>query len=103
MYVISEHNVSWEAQPWGRSSAVAPGASWQEISSQQSFGPEKLASGQELIVVTLAGGAQVRVAERVLRPLAGQVIQRDAGEELEVVNDTLQVIRLLRIPLLANA
>ena len=103
MHVLSEHNVTWADEPWGRSSQVAPGATWQEISPQKTLAPEKLASGQELVVVTLAGGAQVRVGERVLRPLAGQVIQRDAGEELEVVNDTTQVLRLLRVPLLANA
>lgn len=103
MHVLSEHNVTWSEQPWGRQSEVAPGATWHEISPQKSFGPDKLASGQELIIVTLAGGAQVRVAERVLRPLAGQILQRDAGEELEVVNDTTHVLRLLRVPLLANA
>jgi hypothetical protein len=103
MQVLSEHNVSWTEQPWGRHSDVAPGAAWHEVAPQKSFGPDKLASGQELIIVTLAGGAQVRVADRVLRPLAGQILQREAGEELEVVNDTTQVLRLLRVPLLANA
>ena len=103
MQVISENTVNWEAQAWGRSSTLAPGAIWHEIAPQHSFGPEKLASGQEIIMITLAGGAQVRVGERVLRPLAGQVIRRDLGEELEVVNDTLQILRILRIPLLANS
>ena len=49
--------------------------------------------------MTLAGGAQIRVAERVLRPMAGQILQRESGEELEIVNDTLQPVRLLRVTL----
>lgn len=97
MQAISEYNVSWTAQPWGRTAQLAAGALWQEVASHQTFAPEKLASGTELITVTLAGGAQVRVGDRVLRPLAGQILQRDSGEELEVVNDTLQPVRLLRV------
>jgi len=97
MQAISEYNVTWTAQPWGRTAQLAAGALWQEVASHQTFAPEKLASGTELITVTLAGGAQVRVGDRVLRPLAGQILQRDSGEELEVVNDTLQPVRLLRV------
>lgn len=99
MQAISEFNVTWDEQPWGRLAKLGPNALWQEVAPRQSFAPEKLNSGQELITVTLAGGAQVRVAERVLRPLAGQIIQRDSGEELEIVNDTLHPLRLLRITL----
>jgi hypothetical protein len=102
MQVISEHNVEWAEQEWGRQSQVAPQALWQEVQPNRNFGPEKLAQGQELITVTLAGGAQVRVGERVLRPLAGQVLRREAGEELEIVNDTLQPLRLLRFQVAAS-
>jgi hypothetical protein len=97
MEILSEHTVTWTEQPWGRSAQVADKSTWQEVAGQQSFGPDKLASGKELITVTLAGGAQVRLAERVLRPLAGQMFLREAGEELEVVNDTLLPLRLLRV------
>ena len=97
MQAISEYNVTWTDQPWCRTAQLGAGALWQEVASHQTFAPEKLASGTELITVTLAGGAQVRVGERVLRPLAGQILQRDSGEELEVVNDTLQPVRLLRV------
>jgi len=103
MQVYSEHNVEWAEQAWGRSSTIAPQSMWQEIAPQRSFGPENLDKGQELIMITLAGGAQVRLGERVLRPLAGQIMQRLAGEELEVVNDSLQPLRLLRIQLPADA
>ncbi|MBS2038746.1 hypothetical protein JST97_27440 [bacterium] len=99
MQAISEYNVTWTEQPWGRTAQIAPNALWQEVAPHQSFAPEKLGSGQELITVTLAGGAQVRVAERVLRPLAGQILQRESGEELEIVNDTMQPVRLLRVTL----
>lgn len=103
MQVITEQSVSWTEQPWGRTAQLGQGATWQEVGPLQSFGPEKLASGQELITVTLAGGAQVRVGERVFRPLAGQMLQRDSGEELELVNDTQLPIRLLRVQLPASA
>lgn len=103
MQLLTEHNVEWAAQPWGRVATVAPGATWQEVSPQQQLPAEKLSSGQELITVILAGGAQVRVDTRVFRPLAGQVLQRNAGEELEVVNDTTLPIRLMRVQLPANA
>jgi hypothetical protein len=99
MQAISEYNVTWTEQPWGRTVQLAPTALWQEVAPHQSFAPEKLGSGSELITVTLAGGAQVRVGDRVLRPLAGQILQRDSGEELEIVNDTLQPVRLLRVSL----
>ncbi|MBX3169137.1 MAG: hypothetical protein KF760_17145 [Candidatus Eremiobacteraeota bacterium] len=99
MQAISEYNVSWTEQPWGRTAQLASTALWQEVAPHQSFAPEKLGSGQELITITLAGGAQVRVGERVLRPLAGQILQRESGEELEIVNDTLQPVRLLRVTL----
>lgn len=97
MQIFSEHSVTWAEQAWGRTAALAPQATWHEVAPQQSFGPETLAQGQELITVTLAGGAQLRVGARVFRPLAGQILQRDTGEELEVVNDTTLPIRLLRV------
>ena len=99
MQVYSEHNVEWTDQAWGRSAQLAPQSVWTEVAPQQSLAPEKLGQGQELIMVTLAGGAQIRVADRVLRPLAGQVIQRATGEELEVVNDTHQPLRFVRVSL----
>lgn len=99
MQIVSEHSVEWSDQSWGRNAALAPQCSWQEVGPQQSFGPEKLASGKELITVTLAGGAQVRLSDRVFRPLAGQIFQREAGEELEIVNDTHLPLRLLRVQL----
>ncbi len=83
MQAISEFNVTWTEQPWGRTAQIAPNALWQEVSPHQSFAPEKLGSGQELITVTLAG----------------QILQRESGEELEIVNDTLQPVRLLRVTL----
>jgi hypothetical protein len=102
MQIFSEHNVTWTEQPWGRSAPIAPQATWHEVAPLQSFGPENLAQGQELLTVTLAGGAQLRVGSRVFRPLAGQILQRDAGEELEIVNDTTLPIRLLRVQLASS-
>lgn len=102
MQIFSEHNVTWSEQPWGRTATLAPQSTWQEVNPQQSFGPETLNQGQELITVTLAGGAQLRLGSRVFRPLAGQVLHREAGEELEVVNDTTLPLRLLRVQLPAQ-
>lgn len=99
MNIHSEVSLNWQDQAWGRSVALLPQATWQEVGPGQSWGPEKLAAGHELVVITLAGGAQVRLGERVLRPLAGQIMQRDAGDEMEIVNDTHQPLRLLRVQL----
>lgn len=102
MQVISESNVEWSNEEWGRQARLASQALWQEVEPSRSFGPDKLGQGQELITVTLAGGAQVRVGDRVLRPLAGQMLRREAGEELEIVNDTHQPLRLLRVQIAAS-
>lgn len=103
MQIYSDQNVEWSQHDWGRLASVAPLTTWQEVSPQRSFGPENLEKGQELLVVTLAGGAQLRLSDRVFRPLAGQVLQRESGEELEIVNDTLQPLRILRIQLPAQS
>lgn len=50
---------------------------------------------REFLCVTLAGGAQIRIGDRVFRPTAGQVFEREPGEVLEIVNDTKHVFRLL--------
>jgi len=50
---------------------------------------------REFLCVTLAGGAQIRIGERVFRPTAGQVFEREPGEALEIVNDTKHPVRML--------
>lgn len=42
----------------------------------------------EFLTILLSAGAQMRIGDRVFRPTAGQVFQRDPGEVLALTNDT---------------
>lgn len=66
-----------------------------EIASGQTLAPHTHSRRREFIVCVHASGAQVRLGERVFRPLAGQALEREPGEVMEIVNDGTQPSRFL--------
>ncbi len=50
---------------------------------------------REFFAVTFSAGAQMQIGERIFRPIAGQVFEREPGEVLAVTNDTKHPLRLM--------
>jgi uncharacterized RmlC-like cupin family protein len=66
-----------------------------EIGSGQTIKPHTHQKRREFLVVVHASGAQIRLGDRVFRPLAGQAFEREPGEIMEIVNDGTQPTRIL--------
>lgn len=57
--------------------------------------PHRHARRREFFAVAYSAGAQVQIGERIFRPIAGQVFEREAGEVLAITNDTKHPLRLM--------
>ena len=66
-----------------------------EVAPGQTLKPHTHKKRREFIVVVHSSGAQIRLGERVFRPIAGQTFEREPGEVMEIVNDSSHVTRLL--------
>ena len=66
-----------------------------EVPPETNLAPHHHKKRREFLCVTLAGGAQIRIGERVFRPTAGQIFEREPGEVMEIVNDTKHPLRIL--------
>lgn len=66
-----------------------------EVGAGQTVKPHTHKKRREFIVVVHSSGAQIRLGERVFRPVAGQSFEREPGEIMEVVNDSHQPTRFL--------
>lgn len=66
-----------------------------EIPAGGHLAPHYHEKRREFHSVAASGGAQVQIGERVFRPIAGQVFEREPGEILAITNDTLHPLQLL--------
>lgn len=66
-----------------------------EVGAGQSLKPHTHKKRREFIVVVHSSGAQIRLGDRVFRPVAGQSFEREAGEVMEIVNDSHLPTRFL--------
>ncbi|MCA9791380.1 MAG: hypothetical protein KC910_06280 [Candidatus Eremiobacteraeota bacterium] len=57
--------------------------------------PHRHARRREFFSVAYSAGAQMQIGERIFRPIAGQVFEREAGEVLAITNDTKHPLRLM--------
>ena len=64
-----------------------------EVGAGQTLKPQTHEKSREFVVVVYSSGAQIRLGTRVFRPLAGQIFEREAGEAMEIVNDSSQPTR----------
>ena len=97
MQVIHADNVEWKSKEQGVREAkifsTAHGSQETridivEVPSGGYIPPHRHSSRQEFITVLLSAGAQVRIGERIFRPLAGQMFHREPGEVLALTNDS---------------
>ena len=66
-----------------------------EVGPGQTLKPHTHKKRREFIMVVHSSGAQIRLGERVFRPVSGQSFEREPGEVMEIVNDSHQPTRFL--------
>ncbi len=97
MQAIHTENVSWESQSNGVRQAelfAQTHGSEQvridlvEVPPGGYIPAHKHTKRQEFFTILLSAGAQIQLGERIFRPTAGQVFQREPGDTLALTNDT---------------
>ncbi len=66
-----------------------------EVPSGHFVKPHIHKNRREMLTVVYSAGAQVRVGERIFRPVAGMSFEREAEDVLAITNDTKHPLRLL--------
>lgn len=103
MRVVAPESLEWKASEHYRSALIS---SQNLGSSELRIEMLEIASGQhvpahlhrrrkEYLTVTFSAGAQIQIGQRIFRPIAGQVFEREAGEVFAATNDTKHPFRVM--------
>ncbi len=97
MQPIHSENVSWKARKRGVREAQIYSAihgsdetriDMIEVPAGGYIPPHRHSSRTEFITILASAGAQLQIGERIFRPIAGQVFQREPGDVLALTNDS---------------
>ena len=97
MQPIHSENVSWKARKRGVREAEIYSAihgsdetriDMIEVPAGGYIPPHRHSSRTEFITILSSAGAQLQIGDRIFRPIAGQVFQREPGDVLALTNDS---------------
>lgn len=97
MQPIHSENVSWKARNRGVREAEIYSAihgsdetriDMIEVPAGGYIPPHRHSSRTEFITILSSAGAQLQIGDRIFRPIAGQVFQREPGDVLALTNDS---------------
>lgn len=64
-----------------------------EVGSGGYIPPHRHKLRREFLTILFSAGAQIQIGDRVFRPVAGQVFEREPGDILALTNDTTHPFR----------